>query len=159
MKIYTTWGYMEYDPTGDGTKWINCYSRGQTPLGRDLTNLSDIGFTHPEYGQFNSMEGYWHWVSTGCKHPAFKTLRAWEAKERSRNTSLYPKVRVSNFEELIRTGLHLKLEQNPILANRLGECTLPLAHYYAYPGNVLDIPKNQIFWLESLEELRGCYDF
>jgi hypothetical protein len=45
----------------DGVEFINISAIGNTELGRFLSNSSHSKFTHPEYGSFESMIGFWKW--------------------------------------------------------------------------------------------------
>lgn len=50
-----------YKPEEDGIDHINIYSRGKTELGRELSAFSECAI-HKEYGQFNSIEGLYHYL-------------------------------------------------------------------------------------------------
>lgn len=159
MKIWTTDGPMEFTATSDGISYLNIYSAAKTALGRDLSNFSDYGFTHPTYGHFRNMEGYWHYVATGMIHEELRNLAGVVVKMNSRDKVRYPKVPNSNFEQMIRDGLQCKLDQNQALLQRLCENNLPLAHYMFAGGILKDIPPSQQFWVRELELIRRCYDF
>lgn len=118
----------------DGLDHINVYSRGETELGRLLSNFAHTPFETEPYGRFESMEGYWYYVATGYKHEVLKTLHGYKAKEVGR---AFESIHNSYFEEEIEQGIRCKLEQNPRLMEMLMACRLPLQHYYSY-GN----PKN-----------------
>ncbi len=156
MQVWTTRGELELTFGFDGVQYINCYSQATTQLGRDLSNFSSLGFTIPEIGRFASMEGYWHWVATGKQHPAFKDMNGYKAKMASRS---YRKVHNPNFVEDICIGIKAKLLQNPELLKALIANPLPLAHFRFNQQQLVDIPDNQKFWLEEIENIRRCYDF
>ena len=50
------------DSTTDGIDHINIYSKGYTKLGRLLSNFTKSEFTHPIYGHFMSVEGFWYYI-------------------------------------------------------------------------------------------------
>lgn len=154
--IWTTDGVIELTPRSDGITHINCYSQASSQLGRDLSNFSSLGFTLPGVGKFASMEGYWHWVSTGKQHDEFLNMNGYEAKMASRN---YAKVRSATFEEDICIGIRAKLKQNPELFAALNRTLLPLAHYRYAHQELVDVPGNQQFWLMELSNYRRSYDF
>lgn len=156
MLIWTTSGMVEHDYKGDGVIYLNCYSQASTMLGRDLSNFASLGFTIPGVGRFASMEGYWHWVSTGKKHPEFMQMNGYKAKMASRS---YKKEHNAHFEQDISAGVTAKLTQNPELLQALINCKLPLAHFRFSHQTLIDIPENQKFWLEAIENVRRCYDF
>jgi hypothetical protein len=47
---------MDIKPSEDGVTHINVYSRGNTELGRLLSNFAHTPFSHPEFGEFASVE-------------------------------------------------------------------------------------------------------
>ena len=72
---------MKLDPKEDGVSHINVWSRGTTDLGRDLSNFAHTPFVHPRYGPFQSVEGFWYWLSTGQKEIKLRHLWGYLAKE------------------------------------------------------------------------------
>ena len=72
---------MDINPLEDGVTHINVYSRGNTELGQLCSNLALTPFFYPQYGQFNSVEGFWYWLSLGKKFDEFKTLYGFKCKE------------------------------------------------------------------------------
>jgi hypothetical protein len=140
-----------YNINDDGVLHINVYTKGKTQLGRDLSNLSNIGFNHPKYGRFISMEGFWYWVKTGKKHNVFRTLYGFYAKKQGKE---FATVLNHEFENIIKEGLECKIKQNPELLVRFKDSTLPFTHYYTY-GDRIVIPKGGNFQLTFLEDLRN----
>jgi hypothetical protein len=63
------------NPHKDGIDHINIYSRGKTEVGRQLSNFAHTPFTHKDYGYFNSVEGLWYYLITGCKHENLSKMR------------------------------------------------------------------------------------
>lgn len=138
--------------SGDGSTHINVYSLGATELGRKLTNFAKTPFTHPVYGKFESMEGYWHYLSTGMIHNLLKSKYGNEAKVSARRLA---KVWYPEFESEIIQGLHCKLSQNPDIYTMLMQSTLPLTHYYIFAGAMKDAVKPNLFWMRELEDIRN----
>lgn len=137
-------------PENDGVDHLNIYSRGATHLGRVLSNFSHTPFTHPQYGHFESLEGFWYWLRSGMRHEVLKELWGFEAKREGR---LYEKVICDNFQEEIKKAIQLKIEQTPYLKERFIKSNLPFKHYYNYGGKVVE-PKDSQFIIEFLDELR-----
>lgn len=142
------------DPVLDGITHINIYSKAATKLGRSLSNFAPIGFDHPEYGRFSSIEGFWYWLGTGCKHDKLKLLSGYEAKKYGRTLE---RVKIDGFEDKIKVALKLKIEGHPDLKKAFTESTLPFKHYYYYgePSNAKVINVENCDWiLEYLHVLR-----
>lgn len=128
-------------PNGvDGLDHINIYSKGQTSLGRWLSNFAFSPIFIPDHGNFYSIEGYWYWLS--CEKDELRQLHGYLAKKIGRE--LVEKVpdssihRRYNFEELIVKAIDIKLLSNKSMLMSLAESTLPLAHYYDYKGKKVD---------------------
>ena len=62
----------------DGVDHINIYSKGNTVLGRFLTNFA-YSPTMTSDGMFNSIEGYWQWHSNN--DDTFRKLYGYQAKK------------------------------------------------------------------------------
>lgn len=124
------------DPKLDGVEHINIYSKGKTELGRLLTNFAYAPFTHPEYGSFASVEGFWYWLRNGKQHEELRTMYGFKAKEYGKQ---FESVGCSTFQEDIKEAIRCKLRQNRNILKMLVDSNLPLEHYYWY-GNI-DNPK------------------
>lgn len=123
------------NPKDDGVTHINIYSRGKTNLGRMLSNFAPIGFTHPIHGRFESVEGFWYWLSLGMKpnHDIFRRLVGHEAKRVGKEQiEVFGRVDNPSFNEEILEAIRCKLRQNKDLLKMLTESTLPFEHYYWY---------------------------
>lgn len=133
--------YM-WNPEEDGITHINIYSKGATDLGRWLTNFAHVPFTHPTYGEFNSIEALWYYASTGFQHEHLRELSGFNAKQVGKKI---PKVGIvtdgtedsSEFASIIKTGIRAKLIANPKMLGALIDTHLPLAHYYVYGGKAV----------------------
>lgn len=139
------------ESTKDGIDHINVYSKGLTSLGRDLSNFSHSPFTHPYYGEFKSVEGFWYWLSTGMEHHQLRYLHGFAAKKEGK---LYPKVKCKDFEVEIKRAICCKIEQSLNLKSRLKNSSLPFKHYYNYGGKVV-FNNGSKFIIDYLEELRA----
>ena len=147
---------MELNPNDDGNFHINIYSKGKTHLGRWLSNFTHSPFTHPEYGRFESMEGFWYWASTGMEHHVLKSVWGFKAKQVGRE---FPKIKNSKFRAMIKSAMRCKLKQHPSELENFVNSKLPFEHYYYY-GNVQDhrvkliIPPSGKMLIDILNELR-----
>jgi len=126
---------MIWLPERDGVDHINVYSKGATELGRLLTNFAHTPFEHPTRGKFESMEGYWYYVSTGDKHEELRTLVGSQAKAFGKTLEKVD-INPDYFEVLIRTGIRAKLIYHPKILEMLLDNELPLAHYYVFGSQV-----------------------
>lgn len=124
----------------DGKTHINIYSKGRTPLGRSLSNFAFRRFSHPSYGVFCSMEGFYYYVSTGCKVESLRRLTGLAAKKEGRK---HPRVKVDNFEQIMREGIQSCYMNDTKIGEMIltqtidnGGKLLPFVHYYEMGGDI-----------------------
>lgn len=136
-----------YKPKYDGTDHINTYSKGQTWLGKQLSNFAHSPILLPEEGAFASIEGYWYWLKTG--NDELRTLYGPEAKNIGRKSKSTISISQSEFESRIKIACQFKLKQNLSILHGLKETTLPLVHYYVKKEGCKRIadPKHGADWL------------
>lgn len=147
-------GYPE-GPGTDGINHINFYSKGKTKLGRFLTNMSDVPVNIPGHGVFESIEGYWYWLSTGMKHECFKSMNCFESKKYG---STLERVELKNFRHIFRKAMKLKLEQYPKMLELFKQSELPFKHYYHYGDHDMTVVFPPFDWLTiEWERLRKYY--
>lgn len=163
MKLITTTnGTMDLETDAvDGSTIINLYSAASTELGRQLTNFAPTGFAHPKYGNFMSMEGYWHYCATGHKHDELRLLSGYKAKQFAKSLE---KVFNRAFQEEIIEGIHCKLKYNPMVLQLLMESNvlIPFAHYYTFGDRkssisdmgVADAFERNAFWILECDAIR-----
>lgn len=157
LKLTRAYGKMPaYGPVTDGIDHINIYSKGRTVLGRSLTNFAPCVFRHPEYGDFNSVEGFWYWLATGKQYDDLRALSGFQAKEAGRR---YPRIDIKNFKQEIRGALLCRLEADPKLKAQLAESELPFTHYYYYgnPENCKVVAQDDALWLVHQWEILRLY--
>lgn len=142
------------DPLDDGVQHVNVWTKGNTLLGRQLSNLAPIPMHHPEYGKFACLEGYWFWLSTGKEHNILRGLTGFEARKTGKELK---QVRYDNFQKEFKEGMYWRLAQNPSLSSLLrrlvGYDQLELKHYYVYgnePGKqkVVDVTERHQWQLD-----------
>lgn len=143
----------------DGTDHINVYSKGNTQLGRMLSNFYQAEiFTR--YGSFMSIEGLWYWM--GLSHewdnPAINPLRDLSgnaAKLKGQELrKRFGQTEHPDFEGAILRATEYKIISKPQLLQMYLENDLPLVHYYVMRGAAVfnDSNKFQIDFLNG--ELR-----
>jgi hypothetical protein len=123
-------------PSEDGVSHINVYSQGKTELGRFLSNFTRASFTC-EDGSFQSIEGYWYWLSTPVSELRRDELRAvygYQAKALGRELRAadWGPGDQTEFRKKILAALQAKLEAYPRMLRLLESNTLPLRHYYVF---------------------------
>ena len=137
---------MELNQLEDGVSHLNLYSNAKTELGRFCSNFTRSPID-TEDGHFESIEGYWGWLSFSEGNPRreeFRTVVGVAAKnlknELLKNGDLG---RLEfHFNQKIQDAIHLKFqkpEAKALLENNLELLKLPLVHYYYYHDN--GIPK------------------
>lgn len=143
----------EFLPINDGIDHINVYSKGQTPIGRKLSNFARTPFIYNNL-EFQSVEAAWYFFKTGQIHHFLRDLHGFEAKDKG---SKLERVEYPEFNNTILECIRCKFRQNKYLLEEFARTTLPLDHYYYY-GNksnpkVIRLP--QYGWMiQELEKIR-----
>lgn len=135
---------------------VNIYSQSEDTLGRMLSNFYSSTVSHPEYGDFATIEGFWHWLSTGCQFNEYRTMNGFSAKQAGTKMKDI-KVPVPYFEDKIMEMIKLKILQNPAIFRRFVKSSVPFEHKYVYGdranAKVVDLPKYK--WIvDGIEALR-----
>lgn len=130
------------NPENDGVTHINIYSKGKTELGRWLSNFTYAPI-ETEDGPFNSIEGYWYWLS--CHNDILRTLSGFSAKQTGRRLGGKDWVHTDAFRTKIKRAISIKIKSYPEKLVALKQTSLPLTHYYVFNGEV-NIPKN-CYWI------------
>lgn len=139
------------DPKEDGITHINVYSRGETQLGRLLSNFAHTEFVHPEDGKFQSIEGYWYWLS--CKEDILRHQFGFSAKSMGRALGGKDWLDTDDFKRKIKLAIKAKVNAHPNIKEKLLNNELPLKHYYVYSGKVVE-PTEGKWIIEYIEELK-----
>lgn len=134
----------------DGADHINVYSKAKTELGRFLSNFAHTPIETKD-GHFESIEGYWYWLS--CHDDNLRNLYGWAAKDYGRKVRAADWVDTPEFRESIKAAIKTKLENNPEMLKRLQYCDLPLDHYYVFSGKI-NRPTNGRWIIEFLESFK-----
>lgn len=146
-------------PCQDGRDHINVYSKGETWLGKQLSNFAR-GTVRTEDGKFLSVEAYWYWLTVPDDEPRRKELRrvaGYEAKRLGRELRGQDWVETREFRRKIRYAIWQKISTCPKLARALRDSELPLVHYYAYgdgPSKKIVVPEDGRWILRFIEKCR-----
>lgn len=133
------------DPKLDGIDHINVYSKGATELGRWLSNFAYSPVIIKDHGTFNSIEGYWYWLS--CGDEKLRDLYGWRAKEYGRSIGAPDWVAGDVFKSKICDAISIKLSAYPEKIKHYNG--LPLKHYYVYGGKAVE-PKDGKWIIEHI---------
>lgn len=143
------------NPADDGVTHINIYSKGNTTLGRTLSNFAKTPF-HCEDGHFESIEGYWYWLS--CKNDELRKLYGYLAKKRGRELRGTDWPSDVGFKVKILNALQYKLDQNIFIQDLLKKSELPFEHYYVFGDKIYDERSRNLwiidFWETKRKELK-----
>ena len=150
------YGDVDDNGTGDGITHINVYSKGETELGKFLSNWSYSPVTTVD-GFFCSIEGYWYWLLTGDDRLRKKT--GWNAKSLGRE--LCEEVDLGEwdydedptFREKITDAISQKIDDSEH-RDEFYASILPFDHYYIIKGRVVR-PKNGRWIIDFLHRKRG----
>lgn len=141
------------NPKGvDGVDFINIYSKGDTKLGRFLSNWSR---THMELsiGHFNSIEGLIFYL--GSFDDSLRSLYGYEAKKKGETCDKGVRLPEDIFRRIIVEGMKSKILESEYL-EEFKESTLPFVHYYEYSGRRI-VPTKWLWQIEAWEQLRERY--
>lgn len=156
---------VTYDFENDGVDHINILAKkGKTLLGRRLSHFAHSQFIHPYYGAFQSMEGFWHFASTGFQHDFLRNEVGFDAKIKARELKLKGNKEhwYEEFTEDIMVANYLKIIQDQALATMMIESELPFTHYYlmqdrANPAKLVMITPREARWMcEGFEKIRAA---
>lgn len=139
----------------DGVDHINVYSKGETELGRALSNFS-AHTVHTLDGRFASIEGYWYWLGVAPANPrraALMHVHGWEAKRLGRELRAADWNSDPTFKLRIISAMVSKLMLYPSILEPFRASTLPFRHYYVYGGKPIE-PAEGRWIIDTWEHLR-----
>ena len=119
----------DLNPNNDGIDHINIYSKSKNRLGFFLSHFPRTPFEHPEYGNFESMEGFWYYAKTGFKHQYLRGLWGNEAKAFGKKLEI---IQNPDFLSIIKSANLAKLNAYRHQYNALIASELPFTHYYVF---------------------------
>lgn len=153
------------DPKRDGIDFINVYSRGNTKLGRFLSNMYYAPIDTP-YGRFDTIEGYWHYLALPDNCPdkeQLMTVDGFHARKIGQALrEQYGTVERDDFETLISAALLEKLSSHTDdWVEEYGKTDkLPLEHYYATDNERAIELLNKYKWMFDIVDtyMEDIYD-
>lgn len=150
-KLITDRGFSASD---DSITHINIYTKGKSELGRMLSHFTYSPFTHPYFGPFDCMEGFWYFMRNGKKDDELRYLIGMRAKLKGRQgrSQWYPE-----FKQDILAANYCKVMQHERIKEALIESTLPFDHYYLFGNNGGEIiikPRDCDWLIDGWEEMR-----
>lgn len=149
--------FIGVDPREDGYSHINTYSQGETRLGRMLSNFyrSPVGIKG--YGYFQSLEGFWYYLSTGCKNEKLREVWGAEAKKLGREMTRV-EMETEEFQDIFKRALCSKIMGNSDILNAFIDSSAPFVHYYWYGKDISNphvVLCPQVDWMmDYLNDLR-----
>ena len=141
--------FYEKELDKDGKTYINVYSNGRDPLGRFLSNFT----RHPietEDGRFDSIEGYWYFLS--CGDEALRKMSGIQAKNYGRKVGAKDWLEEKEFKRKICSAIKTKILTSNF-KNRFINSFQPFDHFYVYSGKIVR-PSEGRWIIEFLEEFR-----
>lgn len=146
------------DQKRDGIDFINVYSKGNTKLGRFLSNMYYAPIDTP-YGRFDTIEGYWHYLVLPDNCPdkeQLMTVDGFHARKIGQALrEQYGTVERDDFETLISAALFEKLSSyTDDWEEEYGKMdNLPLKHYYVSSnGKTVNLTRRYKWMLDLLSE-------
>lgn len=121
--------------TKDGVDHINIYSKGQTELGRYLSNFA-YSPIQTQDGGFNSIEGYWYWLYT--HNDKLRILHGFKAKSVGEKLGRTITISQELFQNKIRNACWIKIHSNQYYLNMFAHSSLPFRHYYVFNDFIKD---------------------
>lgn len=137
----------------DGIDHINIHPLAKTELGRLLSHFLHTPFTHPYFGHFYSMEGFWYFARNGFTDSRLRYLSGFRAKQAGQEMKEYKAY--DNFKEDIIAANYQKIIQHENIREMMIASELPFDQYYINRPNDFHITARSAGWLvPGFEEIR-----
>lgn len=134
---------LSINPADDGVTHYNVrYKSAQTNLGLRLAVDFPYTFEHPALGPFESVEAYWHYLTTYGINDKVRQLNAEnQPSRRLRQIIQKNTYQIDNFYDYIEDALWVRLDQDEDLKTQLRATSqdLPFVHYDIFKGSAGDI--------------------
>jgi len=141
----------------DSINHINISSRGRTFLGRFLSYNKRCHLSLPE-GVFQSVGGYWYYLTTREKDPRLFEVHGWETELLATQLSPLPRKQQLSPTELqakLKKALDQKIKWSEYWKEEFTDSTLPFLYYHLdAEGNVVDESRKYRWLLNHLEARR-----
>jgi hypothetical protein len=143
---------MGFTTDKDGVDHINIHSVGKTELGRVLSHFAHTPFTHPYFGPFYSMEGFWYFARSGFVESRLRYLSGYRAKQVGRDLDYKW---YKDFKEDIIAANYQKIIQHENIRDLMIASELPFDHYYTFGPNSFHVTPQSTEWLvQGFEDIR-----
>ena len=139
----------------DGIDHINIYSKGNTEIGRMLSNFYRFKILTND-GDFDSVEAYWYWLGIeDCKEKdVLRHAYGFTAKQIGKDLIKKHNPRHDDeFEKKILKAIWYKFRRNKNLLHAEYLC-LPFEHYYNYGGKIIDVKNKYLWMIDGIEKMR-----
>ncbi len=150
----------------DGVHHVNVYSKGNTLLGKLLSNFAETNI-NVEGEIFASVESWWYWMKMKNLNETFllpifsveqveeiKNRPGFQAKEFFRKLYKDKDLSCNPTKEQLKKIYLLKLEQHPQIKELLLQNELPLRHYYIVYGKQIE-PKEFLWTARLWQEIKN----
>lgn len=111
----------------DGVHHINVWEEGETILGRALSHMAKLPFTHSTLGPFESIEGLWYYVQAETPDETLRTKSGFQALSAGRKVKTRP---VADFRIIIANANWEKVNAYPDIMQMVMDCNLHFEKYY-----------------------------
>lgn len=141
-KVKTTLGIKIVHKSELGVGHINISTESKYELGRLLHPSWRLPFTHPVYGDFQSLEGFRWYVATGCTIHSLKSKYGHEIATQGRSRK---REKLPNELELLIEAFRMQIKQNVRLAEAMLEVKekheqgTALTYYSLYGNQARDL--------------------
>lgn len=146
------------DPA-NGVKYINIYDEGKDDdegkLGRMLSPVNHMPFTHPLYGPFQNFQAFWEWIKSDERPDSIRYVSGKQAVRIGRSLT---KIYLANFQQLVEQALFCQIDQNERLRKEFLCSALPFEMYYVRnpetPQAIAIRPSNRDIIVQALTKVR-----
>lgn len=138
----------------DGVDHINISNQAKTDLGQSLSQDVFIEFEHPVFGKFNTVTGFWYYISSSDRNNECRALNSNKLRRMFNDVKL-PSIK--NFRAIILEAYWLKIKQHEAIQHELLKTELPLdCHFIKTDGTTRTRPKNYRWLLQGLNDMRNA---
>lgn len=111
----------------DGINHINIWEEGETILGRALSHMAKLPFTHSTLGAFESIEGLWYYIQAETPDESLRTKSGFQALSAGRKVKTR---QVVDFRIQIAQANWEKVNAYPDIMQMIMDCNLHFEKYY-----------------------------
>lgn len=142
-------------PEMDGITHIDIHSMGGTELGKLLSHFAHTPFTHPYFGPFYSMEGFWYYARCGFNETLAYKLRYLSGFRAKKVGKEFKMIKYDEFQQDIIAANYQKIIQNDRICDLMIASELPFDHYYTFSeGGRVVTPKEAGWLIQGFEDIR-----